>query len=236
MGGNAGASTFPDQHGHFKDGVFIIHSALMETVIEHETGHYLGLYHPFDGPICDNNDCLNDNDKVCDTPPDSTAYFNQTCTANTCTSDEDDTSSSNPFRSTTLGGIGEQDDDTRNFMDVTICASKYTPGQKTRMLAGLNTMRSSLLTSQGCQFPLSASAIKENRIEVYPNPVGDQINIDHAEGSTISIFNILGQRSLSSKVLSNHYQVNTTSLQAGMYMLVLNIEGGGKEIMRFQKK
>ena len=53
----------------------------------HEMGHYLGLYHTFQGG-CPNNDCLADGDRVCDTPPDgSTAAVPCNGTANSCMTD-----------------------------------------------------------------------------------------------------------------------------------------------------
>jgi len=50
-------------------------------------GHFLGLYHTFEGG-CTNNDCAIDGDGICDTPPDnSTAWISCGNTQNSCTTD-----------------------------------------------------------------------------------------------------------------------------------------------------
>ena len=41
------------------------------ALLAHEMGHYLGLYHTFEGLNCANNDCATQGDMVCDTPPDA---------------------------------------------------------------------------------------------------------------------------------------------------------------------
>ena len=87
------------------------------VVVTHEMGHYLGLFHTFQGG-CKNDDCLQDGDRVCDTPPDtSTGYFPCDALTNSCHTDADDTSPNNPFRSPALGGLGDQPDQYRNYMD-----------------------------------------------------------------------------------------------------------------------
>ena len=71
----AGYATFPSAHGCPADGIVIEHpyfggSQDGTKLSAHELGHYLGLYHTFqDG--CMNNDCYQDGDRVCDTPPDA---------------------------------------------------------------------------------------------------------------------------------------------------------------------
>jgi PKD repeat protein len=119
----------------------------------HEMGHYLGLYHTFEGG-CINNDCLTDGDRVCDTPPDaSVAAVLCNIAVNTCSTDADDPSTNNPFRSVSLGGIGDQNDMIINHMDygLDICRTVFTLGQKDRMVSALTLIRRSLLQSKGCE-------------------------------------------------------------------------------------
>ena len=113
--GVAGYATFPSSHGSPSDG--IVEEARWfggtvddDKVTAHEVGHYLGLYHTFEGS-CTNNNCLTDGDHVCDTPPDgSSSPVSCPATANTCNSDDDDLSSNNPFRPINQGGQGDQPD------------------------------------------------------------------------------------------------------------------------------
>jgi PKD repeat protein len=158
--GVAGYAYFPSSHGQPNDG--IVNEARWfgsttdnSKVHVHEAGHYLGLYHTFQGG-CTNGDCLSDGDRVCDTPPDnSTAAVLCSSTINTCNTDDDDLSANNPFRPIGNGGLGDQPDMYINYMDYGYqsCQSAFTQGQKDRMTAALTTSRASLLTSLGCLSP-----------------------------------------------------------------------------------
>jgi gliding motility-associated-like protein len=102
------------------------------TITAHEMGHYLSLHHTFNGG-CVNNNCLLDGDQVCDTPPDNSPSF-ANCNINSCNTDSPDLP-----------------DDNTNFMDYTSCGpGHFTDGQRVRMIAALETSRSSLIQSKGC--------------------------------------------------------------------------------------
>src|SRR5690606_11171243 len=77
---------------------------------------------------------------------------------NTCNTEEDDPSEDNPFRSVSLGGMGDQPDMTNNYMDYgeLACINSFTEGQKDRMIWALTWLRSSLLASQGCAEPCTS--------------------------------------------------------------------------------
>jgi len=158
--GVVGYATFPDSHGSDIDGL-VIEAAFFgytndgSKVAIHECGHYLGLYHTFEGG-CTNNDCLNDGDHVCDTPPDA-HVFNNFCFdgTNSCNTDDDDLSDNNPFRPAGLGGIGDQQDMQENYLDYSnlVCFRLFTPGQQERMLAAVLEVRASLLDGLQCVPP-----------------------------------------------------------------------------------
>ncbi len=158
--GVSGYAFLPAAHGLPEDGIvneanYFGTSPSSSKVFIHEVGHYLGLYHTFEGG-CINNNCMLDGDKVCDTPPDnSTSPANCGASVNTCTSDEDDTSTNNPFRPVSLGGLGDQPDMIINYMDYgyQVCQSAFSPGQAQRMEAALAGPRMSLLSSDGCADP-----------------------------------------------------------------------------------
>lgn len=174
--GVAGYAYLPSSHGNPEDG--IVNEARWfgsdpnnSKVHIHEAGHYLGLYHTFEGG-CTNNNCQVDGDMVCDTPPDnSTAATSCTFTPNSCTTDDDDLTANNPFRPVAQGGIGDQTDMIENYMDYGFqyCQLFFSAGQGTRMTAALSTTRASLLQSVGCNslcpnpitigFTMSASVI-----------------------------------------------------------------------------
>jgi PKD repeat protein len=155
-----GFATFPTMHGDALDGIVVESTAMgvspsANAVVAHEVGHYLGLYHTFQGG-CPNDDCFTSGDLVCDTPPDASA-FNTLCFdgTNSCSTDEDDASVNNPFRSVALGGLGDQLDMQTNFMDYAnlACFERFTEGQANRMQAVLLEVRTSLLQGDRCTGP-----------------------------------------------------------------------------------
>lgn len=158
--GVAGYAYLPSFHGSPIDGVVVEYPFFgggdhEAKVTAHEVGHYLGLLHTFDGG-CANNDCQSQGDRVCDTAPDgSTASSPCGVAPNTCSTDQDDASPNNPFRAIALGGLGEQTDPYRNYLDYgdLACKDHFTQGQADRMFSALITTRASLLESEGCVSP-----------------------------------------------------------------------------------
>jgi len=128
-------------------------------VTTHEVGHYLGLRHTFQGS-CGNNDCLVDGDGICDTPPKFNAASNNDCEFpdNSCTTDEDDSSTNNPYRDETLGGMGDQLDFYQSFMDYTgICWDGFSQGQKLVMRTVIENNRSYLFNNAGsCEYTVQS--------------------------------------------------------------------------------
>lgn len=110
-------------------------------LIAHEMGHYLGLYHTFEGG-CTNNDCTRDGDRVCDTPPDGSTAPSPSCTFpyNSCSTDTLSNHSNGffPF---------DVPDQISNFMDYnnTACSNQFTEGQAIRMRAAIATQRPGLI-------------------------------------------------------------------------------------------
>ena len=149
----AGYAYGPASHGNPEDGI-VMEAVWMgadpggSAVLAHEAGHYLGLYHTFEGG-CQNTDCLSDGDRVCDTPPDqSTASVPCNATANSCTTDVNAADLNNPFTT-------DQNDIFWNYMDYGDwdCYSAFTQGQTDRMDFFINDVRFSLLDSDACQDP-----------------------------------------------------------------------------------
>jgi gliding motility-associated-like protein len=144
----AGYAYQPSAHGGLQDGIVVEAHWLTGapsglSVLAHEMGHYLGLYHTFEGG-CANADCLADGDRVCDTPPDQST-LETPCNAaiNTCSTDQQS------------GLNADLPDMTSNFMDYSAmeCYQDFTPGQVQRMHFFIETARQSLLESRGCLLP-----------------------------------------------------------------------------------
>jgi hypothetical protein len=99
--------------------------------LTHEIGHWLGLFHTFQGG-CEGgtaSDCDTDGDQICDTPPVSTSSTGCNVGQNSCNSD-----------------VPDLPDMVRNYMDYSdgSCLNTYTAGQKVRMFNCLSVYRNTI--------------------------------------------------------------------------------------------
>lgn len=60
-------------------------------------------------------------------------------------------------------------------------------------------------------------------VSIYPNPVSDIININTTsiEKYSVEIFNMLGEKILSSANSSHHSQLNIENLETGLYFILV---------------
>jgi len=146
----------------YRNGIFIQHDVFgvdptWDVIFLHEAAHFLGLLHTFHGG-CKNDNCLEDGDKICDTPPDnSTARKWCGLSENSCYTDTDDGSEQNPYRSIENGGLGDQNDITKNYMDYAsiYCYDRFSEGQTQRMHWYIHNHFAHLLNSKACHPPCS---------------------------------------------------------------------------------
>jgi len=96
----------------------------------HEVGHYLGLWHPFDGGCGTIAGCYTTGDRICDTARESSPVFGCPGSSNSC-------SSPDPYH---------------NYMDYSddTCMWEFTPEQVRRMRCTIQHWRSNLATSTIC--------------------------------------------------------------------------------------
>ena len=217
--------SFPEDY--FLHGVVIHYGSLPEGVIPnynlgltlvHETGHYLGLFHTFQGG------CVAPGDYVDDTPFEASPAFGCPIGRNTCPQ--------------------EGDDPIHNYMDYTYdaCYSEFTPLQVERMQSLVPAYRPSLLhrdelarstAKQGALAGAPASGSIEFR-GAFPNPFAGEAQLRYSLPSrqhvSLSVYNVAGQRVANlvdrEEEAGEHIvKFVPRGLAAGMYFTVLRTPG-----------
>jgi len=102
--------------------------------VTHEAGHWVGLYHPFQGGCAGTSPttCASQGDQVCDTPPVADATNGCPTSRNSCTETPTDLPDNIP-----------------NYMDYADgnCMNMYTTGQKVRSSSMVNSYRTNIFTT-----------------------------------------------------------------------------------------
>jgi gliding motility-associated-like protein len=208
---SGGYSSLPAVAGTDFDGIVIQAndfggSSAGDVFIIHEMGHYLGLYHTFQGG-CTNTDCSVDGDQVCDTPPDaSTAAIGCNQTMNSCSTD-------------VLSGFAtDQNDLIRDYMDYGNfdCMTVFTQGQSDRMNGFIQTVRASLLSCKSCMMPCPSPVKLRFAL---PAPVPDA-------GTAVTLFNSSSGASsyewyVNGVLVSTAYNLDYTFPAVGSYAIKL---------------
>jgi PKD repeat protein len=165
-----GYAYFPWNAGTSVDGVLIRADRIGndERTLTHEIGHYLGLYHPFQGG-CANSDCSSNGDRVCDTPPVAEMNFGCNKSTNSCNTESPD-----------------QYDMIENYMDYADCSYLFTKGQGTRVQTMIQNYRSNLYSTANLQ---ATGVFDTNNIscKVVANFTAETFNV--CAGSAVKFIN-----------------------------------------------
>jgi len=173
--GEGGYGVMPPGGGP-TDGIVI---TAFGTILAHEMGHYLGLYHTFQGG-CSNFNCSLDGDMVCDTPPDNSVNPSPSCLSpeNSCHTDTLSNYSNGSFHT-------DVPDQISNFMDYgnSGCSNEFTQGQADRMIAAVMTQRTGLLQNE-CIPPCPDSMTAAFTRDIAYSVIGNTITFtNHSSGA-----------------------------------------------------
>jgi hypothetical protein len=172
--GNTGTAI---NHGVFDEGKGLVH----------EVGHWLNLFHTFQGG-CDNGwTCGYEGDCCCDTPPQLDVYDGCRRRKNTCHDDAPD-----------------ERDPINNYMNYTDddCRTEFTECQKGRMVLTLDSIRQYSWFIQGGDCPFlrlagTGNEDSEPTVKVFPNPISSnsviEVQLPRTEVVSMVFFDVQGR-------------------------------------------
>ncbi len=176
--GVGGYATLPPGGGA-SDGIVITGFG---KLLAHEMGHYLGLYHTFQGGCSNFSDCTIEGDRVCDTPPDNSVRPSASCASpqNSCNTDTLASHSNNTF-------FTDVPDQIANFMDYGngACSNMFSQGQSDRMRAAINIQRSGLLIPK-CNKPCADNIEANFTYNISYPIIGDLINFTNTSTGAVT--------------------------------------------------
>lgn len=178
------------------------------SILTHEFGHWLNLFHTFEGG------CTYPNDYVDDTPPVDKSGMG--CPAINC--------ENNPINA-------------ENFMDYNPqCYSMFTSGQIDRMKAALEFDSRKTLWQEDNLIKVGLDVnnsvdLYENDVVVFPNPVTNgEFNINNYNNNLIideiSLYDMLGNNIASYKSVNLLKTIDVSKLESGVYVVRMNSNYG----------
>jgi hypothetical protein len=218
------------------DGVVVLYNAFgvggsaaapfnLGRTATHEIGHWLNLIHTWGDADCGD-------DHVDDTPPQETA--DRGCPSGVLISCNN----------------APNGDMYTNYMDFTNdnCMNLFTNGQRDRMLTlfapggeRFAILSSTALTATPLAAPVSTTTTSENinqQITVYPNPATSTVSVQFTDdaiiGSSLEVYNQVGQIVITAQVNELLMQLNVSSLGKGMYYIKVG-DGKTKSITKLIK-
>ncbi len=194
----------------------------------HEIGHWLNLYHTFEGGCAglNANNCASQGDHICDTPPLSGPTFGcPSGSPNTCTE-------TSPWAPPFTGNMVDMYE---NYMDYTDdpCMNAYTQDQTDRMSAAITALRPLLLTSPGC-IPVGLSETMDaTYLTLSPNPSHGifqvQFNYPTAIAVQLEVSDLAGRLVYTSKYntgFTSSTSLDLSNFSEGVYQLTAHSESG----------
>jgi len=210
-----------------KDGVVVHYASLPGGTLSpynlggtgtHEVGHWVGLYHTFQGGCNSEATCSTAGDLVCDTPAQGTATSGCPVGKNTCS--------------------GPGNDPINNYMDYSYdsCYNQFTAGQDARADYMMATYRPAIGSGPAKSAPDAPEIARSVKLRAAPNPFNPTTAIEfalpHAGHVSLRIVDVAGHEVATLvdgvRDAGNHREVfEARNVPSGVYIAVLR--GGGIE-------
>ncbi len=99
--------------------------------------------------------------------------------------------------------------------------SEGTGGVWEKWYANNGTFSSESSVNPNCSLILETPSVEKKSIDVFPNPFGNVLNINNAEGSHMQLFDVMGREILYISKFSEDF-ISTEGLQNGFYFLKIS--------------
>ncbi len=76
----------------------------------------------------------------------------------------------------------------------------------------------------------------KNGLRIYPNPASNELIVDGAEGSELTIYNTIGQSFNKLRMTKNKEEIDVSKLVPAMYIIQIISPSGEKQVSRFVKE
>lgn len=184
-------------------------------LISHETGHFFGLLHTFQGESCTETDCQTQGDRVCDTEPHTNSVSN-------------DLDCQDFIECSTREPV----ENLMNYSGIT-CGNIFTAGQKARMKMFITNFFQSLANQPACLATAVATPTPMADWRIYPNPASDWVSGTACSASYFRLSNTLGCVFTTFNASANgSFALQTGHLKPGMYFIEALNETGNVMAVR----
>jgi len=126
----------------------------------------------------------------------------------------------------TKGESGSWDSELVSMSEVIIDSSMYKMWYRGQDPDGMGGTGYAVAAIDSVNTGIGIAHFKADQISIYPNPVGDLINVQSSEAGeyTIEISSVNGQMILSSKRSGSFHQVDLSSIHRGVYFITIRSE------------
>ncbi|MES2704954.1 MAG: T9SS type A sorting domain-containing protein [Bacteroidota bacterium] len=72
-------------------------------------------------------------------------------------------------------------------------------------------------------------------VNIYPSPAVDALTVEHAAGSTLELYDVVGRLALSSRIMTDRETLSIFHLLPGVYTALIRMQSGKRVFMKVVK-